>query len=180
MRGQGLALQANQWFFPKRKQKKNWVSGQTWCTRPFHWWPCWSNRKQSCSFLCYHRLFSWIVQRLSVPWRYRWWRRVGLGWGHQHGGSEMRYQNRCGQRGGSCHRPTYQADRWTTKEVGLRPGGIFQTRWFHSQKCRCCNLGSLSHHCHHHNRRLRRNKTPFECISRCRIETGSPHLCNSE
>ena len=30
MRGHWFALQANQWVFTKKKQKKNWVSGQTW------------------------------------------------------------------------------------------------------------------------------------------------------
>ena len=35
MRGHWFALQANQWVFTKRKQKKNWVSGQTWTVPGF-------------------------------------------------------------------------------------------------------------------------------------------------
>ena len=30
MRGHWFAFQVNQWVFTKKKQKKNWVSGQTW------------------------------------------------------------------------------------------------------------------------------------------------------
>ena len=47
LRGHWFALQANQWVFTKRKQKRNLVSGQTWCPRRWSRPGCWRSLARS-------------------------------------------------------------------------------------------------------------------------------------